>query len=158
MYSRTEEARLTYLRINQAIQSSVFENDPHWPTADLIQYKIPVSFIGSQAWASDQVADTLALAKELGKLSFFITITSNPKWPEITERLQPGQYFTDIPSVVCRAFHIRLQYLKAFITQYFNRLVYLVPVVEFQKRGLLHCYMLLKVCVFYNSSPFWQSY
>ena len=121
MYSRTEEERLQYLKRSRAIQASAFENTPQWPTADLIRYKIPASFMGSQAWASDQVADALALARDLGKPSFFITMTSNPKWPEIVDRLRPGQHFTDIPSVVCRAFHVRLQYLKAFMTHYFHR-------------------------------------
>lgn len=101
--------------------------------------------MGSQAWASDQVADALALARELGRPSLFITMTSNPKWPEIVDRLQPGQHFTDIPSVVCRAFHVRLQYLKAFIVHHFHEVAYMVTVVEFQKRGLPHSHMLLKV-------------
>jgi hypothetical protein len=133
-YSRTEEERLQYLKRSRAIQTSAFENTPRWPAADLIRYKIPASFMGSQAWASDQVADALALARELGPPCFFITMTSNPKWPEIVERLQPGQHFTDIPSVVCRTFHVRLQYLKAFMTHHFGRVVYIVTVVEFQNR------------------------
>jgi hypothetical protein len=35
MYSRTEEARLAYLKLSRAIQSSAFENNPRWPAADL---------------------------------------------------------------------------------------------------------------------------
>jgi Helitron helicase-like domain at N-terminus len=101
--------------------------------------------MGSQAWDSDQVTDALALARDLGKPSFFITMTSNPKWPEIVERLRPGQHFTDIPSVVYQAFHVRIQHLKAFIAHRFQRLVYMITVIEFQKRGLLYSHMLLKV-------------
>ena len=145
MYSRTEEERLQYLKLSRAIQASAFENSPRWPGADLIRYKIPASFMGSQAWASDQVADSLALARDRGGPTFFITMTSNPKWPEIAERLRPGQHFTDIPSVVCRAFHVRLQYLKAFLTRHFGEVVYMVTVVEFQKRGLPHAHILVKV-------------
>lgn len=79
MYSRTEKERLQYLKRSRAIQTSAFENTPRWPAADLIRNKIPASFMESQAWASDQVADTVAPARDLGKPSFFITITSNPK-------------------------------------------------------------------------------
>jgi len=79
MNARTEEACLAYLRLSWAIQSSAFENTLLWPAADLIRYKLPASFIGSQAWVSDQVADALALARELGKPSFFITMTCNAK-------------------------------------------------------------------------------
>jgi len=145
MYSRTEEARLAYLKLSRAIQASAFENTPRYPEADLIRYHIPASFTGSQAWASGQVADALALAKELGRPFLLITMTTNPKWPEIADQLRQGQNFTDIPSVVCRAFHVRLQYLKAFMAKHFGHLVYTVTVVEFQKRGLPHCHMLLKV-------------
>jgi Helitron helicase-like domain at N-terminus len=83
IYSRTEDDRLNYLRMARTIQSSGFENRPHQPTADLIRNKIPASFMGSRAWASNQVADALALARNLGNPTFFITMTSNPKWPEI---------------------------------------------------------------------------
>ena len=82
MYSRTEEARLAYLKMGRTIQSSAFENTLQQPEADLIRYKIPASFMGSQAWASDQVADSLALARELGEPTFFMTMTCNPQWAE----------------------------------------------------------------------------
>ena len=147
MYSRTEDDRLNYLRMARTIQSSGFENRPHQPTADLIRNKIPASFMGSRAWASDQVADALALARDLGNPTFFITMTSNPKWPEIADQVKPGQHFTDLPTVVCRAFHVRLAYLKLFMRQHFGTVVYMVTVVEFQKRGLPHSHILIKVSI-----------
>ncbi|KAK2005192.1 hypothetical protein LZ32DRAFT_517403, partial [Colletotrichum eremochloae] len=104
---------------------------------------LPATFIGSRAWASDQVADDLALARDFGKPTFFIPMTTNPGWPEIVTSLKAGQHLTDIPTVVCRAFHIRLQHLKSFIKTQFGRLLYIITVVEFQKRGLPHAYMLI---------------
>lgn len=62
--------------------------------------------MGSRAWASDKVADALAMARELGDPDIFATATCNPHWPEIVAQLRPGQHYTDIPSVVCRAFHV----------------------------------------------------
>jgi hypothetical protein len=41
--------------------------DPAIP--DLFQNKIPASFMGSRAWASDQVLDSLAIARHMGKSS-----------------------------------------------------------------------------------------
>jgi hypothetical protein len=145
IYSRTEDDRLNYLRMARTIQSSSFDNTPQQPTRDLIRNKIPASFIGSRAWASDQVTDALALARELGRPSFFITITSNPKWSKIADQVKPGQHFTHLPTVVCRAFHVRLAHLKLFMRQHFGTVVYMVAVVEFQKRGLPHCHILVKV-------------
>jgi hypothetical protein len=50
---------------------------------DLFENKIPASFMGSHAWVSDQVADSLALMRYLEKPSIWLTITTNPNWPEI---------------------------------------------------------------------------
>jgi hypothetical protein len=50
---------------------------------DLFENKIPASFIGSLAWALDQVADSLALMQYLEKLSIWLIIITNPNWPEI---------------------------------------------------------------------------
>jgi hypothetical protein len=72
------------------------------------------------------VSDSLALAREFGKPTFFITMTFNPNWPEITSRLRTGQHFTDIPAVVCRVFYSRLKRLKAFINCYFGDVLYII--------------------------------
>jgi hypothetical protein len=61
--------------------------------------------MGLRAWASDQMADALALAQELEISFIFIIMTANPAWLEIVSCLLPDQHYTDIPSVVCWAFH-----------------------------------------------------
>jgi hypothetical protein len=106
---------------------------------------LPSSFIGSRAWASDHVADSLALCRELGKSSLLVTITTNPSWPEITSQLRAGQTASDIPVIVCRVFRAKLRRALDFIRKRFGRLVYMVQVTEFQKRGLPHAHIVLKV-------------
>ena len=103
------------------------------------------SFIGSRAWASEQLADALALCREHGKPSFFVTITTNPNWPEITSQLRPGQTASDVPVVVTRVFHLRLQKALEYIKRMMGSMVYLVKVIEFQSRGLPHAHMVFKV-------------
>src|SRR5207248_5257788 len=103
------------------------------------------SFVGSRAWASEHVADSLALCREFGKPSLFITVTKNPNWPEITSRLGPGQTASDIPVIGARVFKARLAKLIEFIRSKLGRIVYLVKVVEFQGRGLPHAHVTLKV-------------
>ena len=61
---------------------------------------LPASFLGSRRWASNQIADSLAIAAAKGNPTFFITMTCNSNWPEIQSQLHPGQDFTDIPVVV----------------------------------------------------------
>jgi hypothetical protein len=67
-------------------------------------------------------------------------MTTNPKWPEIVSQLRPGQTASDIPVIVCRAFRNRLAALYKFLHSRFGRVVYLITVVEFQKRGLPHAH------------------
>ena len=87
----------------------------------------------------------MALCRIYGKLSLFITITTNPKWLEILCRLTKGQTAADVPVIVCRVFHNRLAVLKKFLHKRFSCVVYTITVVEFQKRGLPHAHLLIKV-------------
>ena len=50
-----------------------------------------------------------------------------------------------MPIVVCRVFHNRLVVLKKFLHKRFSYIVYTITVVEFQKRGLPHAHLLIKV-------------
>jgi hypothetical protein len=145
MFSRTEEERLQYLKLGRRVQAAAMDEAPNPETPDLFENKIPASFMGSRAWASDQVADSLAIARQLGRPSLFLTMTTNPNWPEIQSQLLPGQHFTDIPAVVCRAFHGRLCELKAFVRKKFGGLLYEICVTEFQKRGLPHAHLVVKL-------------
>ena len=144
MFSRTEDERLDYLRRGRRIQAAGMD-EPADPTiANFFHNKIPGSFMGSRAWCSDQVADALAIARQLGKPSFWLTMTTNPLWPEIQSKLLPGQSVYDIPGIVCRAFHGRLEKLKNFARRNFGGLLYEIGVIEFQKRGLPHAHIVLK--------------
>ncbi|KZT50085.1 hypothetical protein CALCODRAFT_538261, partial [Calocera cornea HHB12733] len=108
--------------------------------------ELPASFTGSRRWASEQTADSLALARLDGKASLFATMTCNPNWPEIVEKLRPGQNASDIPMIVARVFKLRLQHFHHLLRTRLGRIVYIVHVVEFQKRGLPHAHIVLKVC------------
>ena len=76
MYSRVEEERLNYLHIGrwQQVQIHSINDD----TNIAFENTLLSSFMGSRAWASEQVADALALCWEFGKPSLFITMTTNP--------------------------------------------------------------------------------
>ncbi|KAN0071318.1 hypothetical protein V8E54_010749 [Elaphomyces granulatus] len=83
----------------------------------------PISFtIRSLAvsWAHGRGALTVILAHE----------QLNPLWPEIQSQLLPGQSVFDIPGVVNRAFHARLEKPKVFLRQNFGGLAYDIGVIE----------------------------
>jgi hypothetical protein len=89
MYSRVEEEHLNFIRGSEAALAA--ENPSEDDNPDSENIELPASFLGSQKWASEQTADSLALARTYGSLSFFVTMTCNPDWPEIKSQLQPGQ-------------------------------------------------------------------
>uniref|UniRef100_A0A7I4YNI1 ATP-dependent DNA helicase n=1 Tax=Haemonchus contortus TaxID=6289 RepID=A0A7I4YNI1_HAECO len=89
--------------------------------------------------------DAMAIVARYGRPTFFLTTTCNPQWKELGENLYYGQSPSDRPDSVARAFNAKLQEL---CTDLFKRNVLgeveaYVYVVEFQKRGLPHCHMLL---------------
>ena len=83
------------------------------------------------------------------KTGSFITGTTNPLWPEIQERLFPGQTAYDRPDVVTEVFHARLE---AFLHnlrngKYFGgrKTAYDIRVIEYQHRGLPHFHLVCKL-------------
>lgn len=153
MYSRVEEQRLQFLHQGRQEQYSRVQKfrDPHVqnvavdPLIPTLENSIPASFLGSRDWSSKQVADSLALAREYGKPSLFVTVTTNLDWLEIREILEPGQKALDIPVVVARVFHARLMNMISWMRKNFKDVAYGVRVTEFHNRGLPHAHILLRV-------------
>jgi hypothetical protein len=148
MFSRDLECRLAYIRANQLRlrqQESLLADVPQSEASSNIY--LPASFLGSARWASEQVADALAIAAELGNPTFFVTMTCNPQWPEITSRLGPGQDFTDVPLIVVRVYKRMLSVLEKTLKTMFpnaGHYMYILHSIEFQKRGLPHAHILIK--------------
>ena len=148
MFSRDLECRLNYIRMNQIRLRR--DDAALMDTPDLEQNEniyLPASFLGSKRWASNQVADSLAIAAVKGTPTFFITMTCNSNWPEIQSQLRPGQDFTDIPVVVVRVFKCKLTLLLQTLKTMFpnaGRVLYCIHSIEFQKRGLPHAHILIK--------------
>ncbi|XP_056642867.1 uncharacterized protein LOC130449210 [Diorhabda sublineata] len=80
-----------------------------------------------------------------GKPDLFITMTCNPRWPEIIDNLGPHQKWENRPDLVCRVFHAKLLELMDDLTQkqIFGVVKNYHYVIEFQKRGLPHAHIVL---------------
>ncbi len=104
MFSRTEDQRLAYIKFNRSPNPAAQAGED-----DEKGLALSGSFHGSKAWCSGQVADALALARRYGAPSFFVTMTCNPKWPELASQLLPGQDACDQPVVTIRVFKQRLR-------------------------------------------------
>ena len=75
------------------------------------KYILPSSFAGSTRNMQQHCQDALAINRHFGGGDLFITMTANPKWPEISDNLLHGQSSSDRPDLVVRVFHAKLQSL-----------------------------------------------
>ncbi|XP_052621047.1 uncharacterized protein LOC111921783 [Lactuca sativa] len=110
----------------------------------------PSSFTGGARYMMQNYLDAMSLCKWFGYPDFFITVTCNPKWPEIKRFLADTTLNPeDRPDILSRLFKIKLNSLikdlkkKALLGQV-QAVVY---TVEFQKRGLPHAH----ICLFMHS-------
>ena len=89
--------------------------------------------------------NAMAIVQRFGRPDYFITMTCNPYWEEITSNLEPGQKPQDRPELVARVYRAKLRDLKDLLIKrkYFGDVAAYVHVTEFQKRGLPHEHFLL---------------
>ncbi|KAJ9547060.1 hypothetical protein OSB04_019603 [Centaurea solstitialis] len=89
--------------------------------------------------------DAIALVQDDGKPDIFLTMTCNPKWPEILKELLPGQTAADRPDLVARIFRAKLEDLNDHLFQknILGIVIAYVYVIEFQKCGFPHAHFLL---------------
>ena len=87
--------------------------------------------------------DSMAIAREFGPASYFITVTANPQWQEIQSALLLGQAANDHPDLVVRVFHKKLSLLLRHLKSVFGHQVACVHAIEYQKCGLPHAHILL---------------
>src|SRR5271156_1781984 len=89
--------------------------------------------------------DGIAIVRVFGKPDLFITITCNPKWPEIQNALLPGQTAQDRPELISRVFNMKLKAIFNDILKenIFGKVLAYLYTIEFQKRGLPHAHVLL---------------
>ena len=97
--------------------------------------------------------DAMACVRKRGKLSYFLTMTANPNWSEITSALH-GTNVTNRPDIVARVFRAKLNALRVelYRDSIFGCAVAHLDVVEFQKRGLPHAHILV-ILAHNTSSP-----
>jgi len=86
----------------------------------------------------------MAICRYFHKPDLFLTMTTNPKWPEIFHSLFPGQTATDRPDIVSRVFEQKKKvFLKLIDNSFFGITIAHIHTIEFQKRGLPHIHLLI---------------
>jgi hypothetical protein len=51
--------------------------------------------------------DSMAIARYYRTVDLFVTVTTNPDWPEVVHELFPGQHPSDRPDLIVRAFQLK---------------------------------------------------
>ena len=142
-YKSVKEATEERIREAGARADQVHNDDHQNPT---IGRKILASsFVGSPRWYNMKFQNGMRIVGKFRKPDLFITMTCNPKWPEILKELKPGQTPQDRPDIVARVFKQRLdQLMKDLINgQLLGKVVAFMWVIEWQKRGLPHAHILI---------------
>jgi len=106
---------------------------------------LPSTFIGSPRYMHQQYNKAMAISMHTGAPHKFITMTANPKWPEVVQNLLPGQSAEDRPDLVARVFKLKLDELLKDLIQreIFGEIAGYAWTIEYQKRGLPHVHILL---------------
>lgn len=152
MYIKIEGLRLKYIRTHQseirAEEYDAYQNEINKGTQGGNVGKpviLPSSFTGGPRYQGQLYQDAMALVRKFGKPDFFVTMTANPKWVEITRNLLPGQTAYDRPDLIERVFILKFAQLRKQILykNYFGKVACCVWVIEWQKRGNPHVHMLI---------------
>ncbi len=110
---------------------------------------LPSSVHGSPRHMAALAKNALNLVSEFGCLHVFLTLTCNPKWPEIMSQLLDGQTAFDRPEVTAAVFKSRLDQMKMNIRngKYFDdrELNYTFHVIQYQYRGLPHAHLVVRL-------------
>jgi len=106
---------------------------------------LPRSLLGGDRDMQQRFLNVMAIVQRFGKLDYFITMTCNPYWEEVTSNLEPSQTPQDRPDLVSRVYRAKLRSVKDLLIKkkYFGEVATYVHVTEFQKRGLPHEHILL---------------
>ncbi|GAA0173393.1 hypothetical protein LIER_27020 [Lithospermum erythrorhizon] len=70
------------------------------------------TFIDGPRDLRNRYLDSMALVQELGRPDLFLTMTCNPNWPEIKERLKLREESQNRPDLLARVFKAKLSIMK----------------------------------------------
>ena len=158
MFASADQQRLSWVERNQHIfRAARFNNledaaaydGENFDLNELGQRVIlPSSYIGGPCNLGQGFQDSMAIACYFRKVDIFLTMTTNPCWPEIERELLPGQTAYDRPDLVARVFQMKRKAVVKYIYKHgiFGKAAAYVYMIEFQKQGLphMHCLIFLK--------------
>lgn len=155
MFAAIDQERLHFIRTQQpklcitmlgGLQDALFHEDEDVNLSQIGKRIIlPSSYHGGPRDMHQRYLDGMAIARHFKKIDIFLTMTANPRWPEIECELLPGQTAADRPDLVARVFQMKKKALiKAIVNDgILGPCVAHIYAIEFQKRGLPHMHLLI---------------
>lgn len=150
LYICVEQSRIRWVRRHQKSLKAemyqgvleAFEGETNLCGRTIV---LPSSFQGEPRHMQQMYHDAMALVRELGEPSLFITMIANPQWLEIQHKLKYGEVASDQPDLVSRVFYLKLKEVMKDLTKshLLGRVVSFLYTIKFQKRGLPHAHILL---------------
>lgn len=99
-YAKIECSRLQYIRFQQSklradkygeLRDAISNQDNADPTNLGQRIILPSSYTGGPRYMFEKQQDAMCYVRQYGRPDLFVTITTNPKWPEITDNLLEHQ-------------------------------------------------------------------
>ncbi|XP_042208656.1 uncharacterized protein LOC121856919 [Homarus americanus] len=104
---------------------------------------LPATYTGGPRYLHEKRSDAMAFVRHYGRADYFITMTCNPRWPEIVDNLAPGQESHDRPDIVARVFRLKVKkFMEHMKKGKFGTLQAWLYTIAYQKRGLPHAHFL----------------
>jgi len=147
MFSRMEDQRLDYLKNKQKKEIQGDETiHADGGSNQAKKYYLPGSFSGGGFRKNQMLLENgLARVRQDGPPHLFLTMTCNPNWPEIKQRLKKGQTAGNISLIVARGFHKKMMDMRKDVKILFGPHDYNMDVIEYQKRALPHDHELVSL-------------
>ena len=152
-FAKIEMQRLRYLKTNEGemrgesyreLRDHINANDGNPQARIGRRVVLPSTFEGGPRNMHQKYQNAMASVREHGKPSLFVTVTCNPKHPDIIAALG-GTRAEDRPDIVARVFKGMLDSLVDDIVMksIFGEVASVIYSIEFQKRGLPHAHILI---------------
>lgn len=117
-FSIIEQARLWWFKTHQ----TTLRNELYSHICDSIRagdndasaigksFILPSGYVGSKRYMQQNFQDALAVCRHIGHPDIFLTMTTNPTWPEILEMMKIIPFGTpvDNPDIISRVFKLKL--------------------------------------------------
>ena len=72
---------------------------------------LSASYQGGKLWLAQKRQDALCYVQYYGNPTIFLTLTTNPEWPEIVDNLLPGETAIDRPMLTNKVFELKHKHL-----------------------------------------------